>query len=58
VSKKAKFNFFDEFPERCFELADKLQTEKLLGDLQDAEHVFVGGDQNRIGFLQVGKNHL
>jgi hypothetical protein len=58
VSKKAEFNFFDEFPERRFELADKLQTEKLLGDLQDAEHVFVGGDQNRIGFLQVGKNHL
>jgi hypothetical protein len=42
---------FDEFPERHFELATKLQTEKLPGDLQDAEYLFVAGFQFREEFL-------
>jgi hypothetical protein len=35
--------YFDEFPEWLFELAAKLQTEKLSGDLQDAEYLLVRG---------------
>jgi hypothetical protein len=42
---------FDEFPERRFELAAKLQTEKLSGDLQDAEYLFVAGFQFRDEFI-------
>jgi hypothetical protein len=45
VPKKAEFDSeclcFDEFPVRRFELAAKVQTEKLLSDLQDAEYLFV-----------------
>jgi hypothetical protein len=42
---------FDEFPERCFELAANLQTEKLSGDLQNASTLFVAGFQFREEFL-------
>jgi hypothetical protein len=42
VSKKAELDSdclcFDEFPERRFEFATKLQTEKVPSDLQDAEY--------------------
>jgi hypothetical protein len=45
ISKKAELDSeylcFDEFPELRFGLAAKLQTEKLAGDLQDAEYLFV-----------------
>jgi hypothetical protein len=53
VSKKTELDsdFFDVFPERRFELATKLQTEKLAGDLQDAEYLFVAGFQFREKFL-------
>jgi hypothetical protein len=44
ISKKAELDSeylcFDEFPELRFGLAAKLQTEKLAGDLQDAEYLF------------------
>jgi hypothetical protein len=36
-----------------FELAAKLQTEKLPGDLQDAEYLFVAGSEFREEFLRV-----
>jgi hypothetical protein len=42
---------FDEFPEQRFELAAKLQAEKLPGDLQDAEYLFMAGFQFRVEFL-------
>jgi hypothetical protein len=42
---------FDEFSERRFELAAKLQTEKLPGDLQNAEYLFLTGFQFRQEFL-------
>jgi hypothetical protein len=42
---------FEDFPERRFELAAKQPTEKLPGDLQDAEYVFVAGFQFREEFL-------
>jgi hypothetical protein len=49
VSKKAELNSeylcFHKFPERRFEPAAKLQTEKLPGDFQDAEYLFVAGFQ-------------
>jgi hypothetical protein len=52
VSKKAKDSeCFDEFPARRFELAAKLQTEKLPGHLQNAEYLFVAGFQFREEFL-------
>ncbi|KAJ3629260.1 hypothetical protein MTP99_013662 [Tenebrio molitor] len=55
VPKKADFDSeclcFDQFPERHFELAAKVQTEKLSGDLQDDEHLFVAGFQFREEFL-------
>jgi hypothetical protein len=41
---------FDEFPERLFELAGNLQTEKLSGDLQNASTLFVAGFQFREEF--------
>jgi hypothetical protein len=44
---------FDEFSERRFELAAKLQTEKLPGDLQDVEYLFVAGSEFREEFLRV-----
>jgi hypothetical protein len=44
---------FDEFSERRFELAAKLQTEKLPGDLQDAKYLFVVGSEFREEFLRV-----
>jgi hypothetical protein len=51
--KKAEFDSeclcFDEFPEWRFELAAKLQTEKLSGDLQYGE--FLAGFQFREQFL-------
>jgi hypothetical protein len=47
ISKKAKLHqeclYFDEYSDRLFEIAVKLQTEKLPGDLQDAEHLLVRG---------------
>jgi hypothetical protein len=55
VPKKAerdsKCLCFDEFPERCFELAAKLQTGKLPGDFQDAKYLFVAGFLFREEFL-------
>jgi hypothetical protein len=55
VSKKGELDseclYFDEFPERRFELAAKLQTEKLSGDLKDAEYLFVADFQFREEFL-------
>jgi hypothetical protein len=49
VPKKAELDSdwlcFHEFPEWRFELAAKQQTEKLSGDLQDAECLFVAGLQ-------------
>jgi hypothetical protein len=59
VSKKAELDSeclrFDEFHERRFEFAAKLQTEKLPGDLQNAEYLFVAGFQFReeLLFLQL-----
>jgi hypothetical protein len=59
VSKKAELDSeclrFDEFHERRFEFATKLQTEKLPGDLQNAEYLFVAGFQFReeLLFLQL-----
>jgi hypothetical protein len=47
VPKKAELDseclYFDVFPERRFDFAAKLQTEKLPGYLQDAEYLFVAG---------------
>jgi hypothetical protein len=57
VSKKAELDSeclcFDEFPERRYEFATILQTEKVPGDLQDAEYsfLFVAGFQFREEFL-------
>jgi hypothetical protein len=64
VPKKAEFDSecicLEEFPESRFELAAKLQTEKLLYDLQDASiytcilvYLFVAGFQFREEFLFV-----
>jgi hypothetical protein len=54
ISKKAELDSeyfcFDEFPQLRFGLAAKLQTEKLAGDLQDAEHLFAAGFQFREEF--------
>jgi hypothetical protein len=44
---------FDEFSERRLELAAKLQTETLPGDLQDVEYLFVAGSEFREEFLRV-----
>jgi hypothetical protein len=38
---------FDDFPERRFKLTAKLQTEKLPGDLQNSEYLFVASFQFR-----------
>jgi hypothetical protein len=55
VPKKAELDSeclcFDKFPEGHFELAAKLQTEKLPGDLQNAEYLFLTGFQFRQEFL-------
>jgi hypothetical protein len=44
-------NVLTNFPARRFELAAKLQTEKLPGHLQNAEYLFVAGFQFREEFL-------
>jgi hypothetical protein len=50
---------FDELPERRFELVGKLQSEKLPGDLQDAEYLLVTGFQFQEEFLPLQlKYHL
>jgi hypothetical protein len=55
-----------EFPERRFELATKLETEKLPGDLQDAEYLLFQADfqfreefllQLKCDLLVGGQNH-
>jgi hypothetical protein len=51
VELDSKCFCFKEFAERRFELVAKLQTEKLSGDLQDAEYLFVAGFQFREEFL-------
>jgi hypothetical protein len=43
--------YFDRFPERRFELAAKLQIEKLPGYLQNPEYFFLVGFQFREEFL-------
>jgi hypothetical protein len=64
VSKKTELYSeclcFDEFPEQRFELAVKLQTEKLPCDSQDSEYLFVAGFQFReeFPFLQLKSNLL
>jgi hypothetical protein len=37
----SEYLYFDEFPERRFELAAKIQTETLPGDLQNAQYLFI-----------------
>jgi hypothetical protein len=55
VSKKTELDSecvcFEKFPERRFELAAKLQTKKVPGDLQHADYLFVAGSQFREEFL-------
>jgi hypothetical protein len=43
----ARISVFNKFHERRFELAAKLQTEKLAVDLQNAEYLFVADFQFR-----------
>jgi hypothetical protein len=59
VAKKAELDSeylcFDQFPQPHFQLAAKLQTEKIPCDLQNAEYLFVAGLQFReeLLFLQL-----
>jgi hypothetical protein len=54
---------FGEYPERRFELGTKLQTEKLAGDLQNGEYLFVAdfrsliGGQDRAYSFRNARNH-